>query len=160
MIWDSNALLWNSNALLCYGVCCKTYTWTDCIILVDARLIKLCSAVFFTKMISKIPNKSSLSCYIFWHTLDFVYSKNLLAVLNTTCQKTSKKFTPVYKGVWIRYVKSAKHISAEDAVSFCQQSLIQADRIPVICVKSMPSSIAIALKTDCVLVLFILSLDE
>ena len=31
MLWDFNAMLWDFNAMLCYGVCCKRYTWTDCI---------------------------------------------------------------------------------------------------------------------------------
>ena len=32
MVWDSNAMLWDFNAILCYGVCCKRYAWTDCIL--------------------------------------------------------------------------------------------------------------------------------
>lgn len=37
-VWDLNAKLWRSNANLCYDVCCKRDSWTDCIRMYTLRL--------------------------------------------------------------------------------------------------------------------------
>lgn len=36
MLWDSNVIIWDLNAMLCCGVCCKTYAWTDCMKMLNA----------------------------------------------------------------------------------------------------------------------------
>lgn len=30
MVWKSNDMVWYFNTLLCFGVFCKRYEWTDC----------------------------------------------------------------------------------------------------------------------------------
>lgn len=96
MIWDSNALLWNSNALLCYGVCCKRYTWTDCIILVDARLIKLCSAVFFLpKWLVKFRTSPAF-LVISFVTLLILSIPRTCSLYLIQCAKERRKNSPLY----------------------------------------------------------------
>lgn len=30
IVCDSNVMVWELNGMLCYGVCCKRYTWPNC----------------------------------------------------------------------------------------------------------------------------------